>query len=72
MELALAAVAEQLAYDFRELRYHAVVQVLTECVDEFPDDGVHFIEQAARARLALLMPGPVAVPLQRTTSGVPV
>lgn len=71
MELALAAVAEQLAYDFQELHYHAVVQVLTDCVDQFPDDGVHFIEQAARARLARLMPGAVVVPQQRTVPTLP-
>lgn len=72
MELALAAVAEQLANDFEELHYHAVVQVLTDCVDQFPDDGVHFIEQAARARLARLMPGAVVVPQQRTVPTLPV
>ena len=71
MELALAAVAEQLAYDFRELRYSSVVQVLTECVDQFPNDGVHFIEQAARARLALLGPGSVAIPVQRAPGHAP-
>lgn len=54
MDLALAAVAEQLAFDFRELQCSAVVKVLTDCADEFPNDGPLFIEQAARARLALL------------------
>ena len=72
MELALAAVAEQLTYDFQELHYHEVVQVLTDCVDQFPDDGVHFIEQAARARLARLTPGAVVVPEQRTAPIIPV
>jgi hypothetical protein len=64
MHLALAALAEQLAHDFRELQCSAVVRVLTDCADEFPHDGVHFIEQAARARLALLAPKPV-IPEQR-------
>lgn len=54
MHLALAALAEQLAHDFRELQCSAVVRVLTDCADEFPHDGVHFIEQAARARLSRL------------------
>lgn len=70
MHLALAALAEQLAHDFRELQCSAVVRVLTECADEFPNDGVLFIEQAARARLARLgaavTASPPLIPVQRT------
>ena len=52
MDLALATVAEALACDFPQLRYRTVVRVLTECVEECPHGGPHFIEQAARARLS--------------------
>ncbi len=76
MHLALAALAEQLAHDFRELQCGAVVRVLTECADEFPNDGVLFIEHAARARLARLGAGlPAAQPLipeQRSSGPLPV
>ena len=54
MDLALAAVAETLAYEFGHLQGSAVVRVLTDCADDFPYDGPHFIEQAARARLSRL------------------
>lgn len=54
MDLALAAVAEQLAGEFTDLRISAVVRVLTACVEEYPHDGPHFIEQAARAQLMRL------------------
>lgn len=51
MELGFAAVAESLAYEFGSVRSSTVIRVLTECVEEFPNNGPHFIEQAARARL---------------------
>lgn len=51
MELGFAAVAESLAYEFESVRSSTVIKVLTECVEEFPNNGPHFIEQAARARL---------------------
>lgn len=54
MDRSLAAVAEKLAYEFGELRNSAVISVLSACVDEYPYDGPHFIEQAARARLMRL------------------
>jgi hypothetical protein len=54
MDLALGAVAETLAAEFGDLRSTTVVAVLSDCVDEYPYDGSHFIEQAARARLSLL------------------
>ncbi len=53
MDVALAAVVEQLADEFQDIRGSAVFGVVTDCVDEFPGDGPHFIEQAARARLSL-------------------
>jgi hypothetical protein len=65
VDLAFAAVAETLAYEFGDLRNSVVVRVLTDCVDEFPYDGPHFIEQAARAQLTLLShPGPPPQPQQ--------
>lgn len=54
MDQALAAVAETLASEFGDLQSGTVVRVLTDCVDEFPHDDQHFIEQAARAQLSLL------------------
>ncbi|MGZ4470721.1 MAG: hypothetical protein ACXVXM_02030 [Nocardioidaceae bacterium] len=54
MNLALAGVAETLAYEFAHLQSGAVVRVLADCVDEFPCGGPHFVEQAARARLSRL------------------
>jgi hypothetical protein len=54
MDVGVARVAETLAYEFEDLRGGAVAAVLCECVDEHPYDGPHFIEQAARARLAVL------------------
>lgn len=76
MHLALAALAEQLAHDFRELQSSAVVRVLTECADEFPNDGVLFIEHAARARLSRLGAAMVAtqalIPEQRSPGPPPV
>ena len=65
MNMALAGVAETLAYEFAHLHSNAVVRVLAGCVDEFPNGGPHFVEQAARARLSRL-PGP-QVPLQRVS-----
>lgn len=54
MDQALAAVAETLAHEFGELRSGAVVAVVSDCLEDYPYDGSHFIEQAARARLSLL------------------
>ena len=51
MELGFAAVAETLAYEFGSVLSSTVIKVLTDCVEEFPNNGPHFIEQAARARL---------------------
>ncbi|HEX6247342.1 MAG TPA: hypothetical protein VFZ64_05675 [Nocardioidaceae bacterium] len=56
MDLGLAAVAESLAHEFGELRSSTVIRVVTDCVDEYPCCGPHFIEQAARARLTLVIP----------------
>ena len=61
MHLALAALAEQLAHDFRELQCSAVVRVLTDCADECrfgcigwlhrfdaaPEDTTSTVEQAS-------------------------
>jgi hypothetical protein len=52
MDLALMAVAEELADEFDELPNRTVIRVLSDCADEFPNDDPHFIGQAARARLA--------------------
>jgi len=54
MDLALAGVAETLAYEFAHLQSAAVVRVLADCVDEFPCGGPYFVEEAARARLSCL------------------
>jgi len=70
MDLALSAALEQLVAEFGYLRCGIVVGVLTSCVDEFPSGDPYFIEQAARARLALL--GQVAgapSPLPGTAAG---
>jgi hypothetical protein len=48
----LEAVAETLAAEFPQERSSTVIEVVTSCVAEFPDDDPMFIEQAARARLA--------------------
>ena len=58
MDLALAGVAETLAFEFAHLPSSAVVRVLADCVDEFPCGGPHFVEQAARARLSRLPESP--------------
>lgn len=47
----MMAVAERLAEEFAGVPSSTVIRVLTDCVDDFPDDGAHFVEQAARARL---------------------
>jgi hypothetical protein len=54
MDVALVAVAEGLAGEFGDVPSGAVARIVTECADEFPNDGPHFIEQAARARLSAL------------------
>jgi hypothetical protein len=54
MDRELAAVAETLAFEFDDLQCMSVVRVLTSCAEESPNDGQHFIEQAARAQLSLL------------------
>jgi len=46
------AVAEQLAAEFAQLPNTVVIRVVTDCAAKFPSDDAHFIEQAARARLA--------------------
>ncbi len=46
------AVAEQLLGEFGDLSGSTVARVLADCVDEFPNDDLHFVEQAARARLS--------------------
>lgn len=66
MDLALSAALEQLVAEFGYLRCGIVVGVLTACVDEFPSGDPYFIEQAARARLALL--GQVAPPVLSGTA----
>lgn len=47
----MMAVAERLAWEFAGVPSSTVIRVLTDCVDDFPNDGAHFVEQAARARL---------------------
>lgn len=54
MDLALAALAEQLAVEYEDVPIGIVVRILTDCVDELPSNDSHFIEQAAKARLSLL------------------
>lgn len=54
MEVALADVAETLVREFGGLRTDTVLRIMSECTDEFPYGGPHFIEQAARARLLRL------------------
>lgn len=54
MDMALVTVCETLACEFEALRSSTVVRVLSDCADEFPYGGPHFIEQAARARLSRL------------------
>ena len=62
MDMALAGVAEKLAYEFAHLHSTAVVRVLADCVDECPGGGPHFVEQAARARLSRLPTPQVRLP----------
>ena len=45
MNMALAGVAETLANEFAHLHSTAVLRVLVDCVDEFPNGGPHFVEQ---------------------------
>jgi hypothetical protein len=52
MGFGLEAVAETLAAEFPQAPGTTVIEVVTRCVAEFPDDDPMFIEQAARARLA--------------------
>lgn len=51
MNPALVEVAERLAAQFPDEPSTAVIRILTECVDEFPDSDLMFVEQAAHARL---------------------
>ena len=69
MDLALSAALEQLVAEFGHLRCGIVVGALTACVDEFPTGDPYFIEQAARARLALLGEVAGAPPLAGTAPG---
>lgn len=55
MDLALAAVAEQLAQEFADLPGSTVVREVTASADQFPLDDDHFIAQAARARLTAIL-----------------
>jgi hypothetical protein len=43
--------AERLSAEFDTMPATTVIRVVTECVDEWPDADVQFIEQAARSRL---------------------
>jgi hypothetical protein len=52
MDVTMVAVAECLACEFREAEPTTVMQVVAECVEEFPEVDPLFIEQAARAHLA--------------------
>ena len=50
--MTMVAVAECLACEFRGTEPTTVMQVVAECVEEFPEVDPLFIEQAARAHLA--------------------
>jgi len=52
MEVVLDAVAERLAAQFPQQSGTTVLRVVSECVEEFPDGGELFVEQAARSVLA--------------------
>jgi hypothetical protein len=54
MNLEMAQLAEGLAKEFTQVPATTVIQVLTDCLDEFPDASGLFIEQAARSRLQAL------------------
>jgi hypothetical protein len=51
MDVALDAVAERLAAQFPQQPGATVVRVVSDCVDEFPNGGELFVEQAAGSRL---------------------
>jgi len=52
MEVVLDAVAERLAAQFPQQPGTTVLRVVRDCVEEFPDGGELFVEQAARSVLA--------------------
>jgi hypothetical protein len=52
MESELMAVTERLVGEFEQLPSSTVVRVVTDCLEEFSHHDAHFLEQAARARLA--------------------
>jgi hypothetical protein len=56
VSFGLEAVAETLAAEFPQKPSATVIEVVTSCVAEFPDDDPMFIEQAARARLDAEVP----------------
>lgn len=60
MDVTMMAVAETLAREFGTTRPTTVMQVVSDCVEKFPDVDPWFIEQASRARLALTDAGPGA------------
>jgi hypothetical protein len=53
----MQVVAEELVCEFHA-EPSTVMRVVCECVDEFPEDGAWFIEQASRARLRQLKAEP--------------
>jgi len=52
MDVVLDAVAERLAAQFPQQSSTTVLRVVSDCVEEFPDGGELFVEQAARSVLA--------------------
>jgi hypothetical protein len=52
MDVVLDAVAERLAAQFPQQPGTTVLRVVRDCVEEFPDGGELFVEQAARSVLA--------------------
>lgn len=58
MDLAMMAVTERLAAEFSDKPSSEVIRVVTDCVDEFPDAGPMFVEEASRARLSAPESGP--------------
>jgi hypothetical protein len=56
VSFGLEAVAETLAAEFPQTPGSTVIEVVTRCVAEFPDDDPLFIEQAARAELGAKVP----------------
>ena len=67
MDSGFIEMAERIATDFSELPDRVVIRTLTSVHDEYPDADAFFIEEAVRARLALIrqarlhMPRPESV-----------